>query len=322
MPKDTIPTLATVASDAKARKKARGMLASLTALLGLGAAKPTAKMSKRTLTTKRVEMEETDESSAAEEGEEESEASSVSSTEKSSEASSAEEEEEERGEAEEEEEEESVPSKPEKEERHAKKGEAEEEEEALVSRAWTAAEKAYAKVAAKVDPYGIRGPKGMRKAARRATGAKTRGEAISALHNLRHKAATADAAVIQRIAAVEAKASKIETASRKDRVEAMVSEAKAEGRAPTKALRAQLREHGNTHGTKALAKLIASLPKLATNARMPKIGSDGSVSGAPAADTQALLKAMFGDLPEEQRKAAIADFETKMRMNGAGKAEA
>lgn len=312
MPKKKIPTLGAVAAEKdeeKKAKKAKGLIASLLALVT-----PDAKMTKKTLTTKRVEMEESDDSA------EEEEESLPASTEKSSgaessEKSSAEEESGAASSAEEEEEEEAA--------KGAKKME-EEEEARAVAKGWKAAMAAYAEATKGVDAYGIKGPKGLLRAAEKATGAKGHTATLTALHGLRSKAASADAAVIQRIAAVEAKATKIEAQSRHDRVEAIVSAAKAEGRAPNKELRAQLRTFGNEHGTKKLAALVATLKPLRTDARAPKLGADGTVPGVPAADEQAVLQAMFGDLPEDKRKEAIAMYEANKRkaMNGAGKVEA
>jgi len=315
MPKTKIPTLGAVAAeqdDEKKKGRIGRALGVLAAAFGLDA--PSAKMTKKTLTTKRVEMEESDESEEEESVPPTTPAgSSAASSEMSSAGSSKEEEEEESGAASSAEEEEAA-------RKGAKKME-EEEEARAVAKGWKAAIAAYAKATEGVDAYGIKGPKGLLRAAEKATGAKGAAATLTALHGLRSKAATADAAVIQRLAQVEAKATKIETQSRKDRVDAMVKAAKAEGRAPNADLRAQLRDYGNAHGTKKLAALIATLKPLPTNAKAPKLNAEGKPEGAPEANEQEILKAMFDDLPEAQRAQAIAMYEANKRKNLNGKAE-
>ncbi len=321
MPKT--PTLGAVAAaqdDEKKKAKGASLLAKALGMLGIGG-KAAAKMTKKTLVTKRTETEESDDS--AEEEEESVPASSATSTEKSSgeassEMSSAAEEEEGAAASAEEEEEEEAKGK-----RAGKPEEEEEEARATIAKGWKAAISAYAKATKGVDAYGINGPKGLLRAAEKATGAKGATATLTALHGLRAKAATADAAVIQKIAKVDAKVNHIAAQSRKDRVDTMVRAAKAEGRASNRDLRAQLRAYGNAHGTQALAGLIVTLPKITTEARAPKLGPDGTVIGLPDAEEQAMLAATFGDLPEAQRAAAIADYRAKMKnLNGASKAEA
>lgn len=315
--KSKIPTLGAVraAEDDEANKaKGATLLAKALGLLGIGAATPSAKMTKKTLTTKRVEMEESDDSEEEEEEE-------AMSTEKSSDGADSSDAESSAKSSEEEEEEEASMA----EEKKAKRAKYEEEEEEAraVAKGWKAAIAAYAAATKGVDAYGIKGPKGLLKAAEKATGAKGASATLSALHGLRTKAQGADAAVIQRLAKVEAKATKIETTSRRERVESMVQAAKASGQAPTKALRAQLREHGNSHGTKALASLIASLPKVARTTedgeRIPHLSANGSPLGAPTAQQQVTEMAM-ADLDPEQRKVyekTRAEIASKKNLNGA-----
>ncbi len=318
MPKTKTPTLGAVAAaqdDEKKKAKGASLLTKALALLGLSAAD--AKMTKKTLVTKRTETEESDDSAEEEE-------SLPMSTEKSSgatsgeESSSAEEEEEGAAASAEEEEEEKVAK--------GKRAESEEEEEEAraVAKGWKAAITAYAKATKGIDAYGIHGPKGLLRAAEKATGAKGAHATLTALHGLRGKAADAQAAVIQRLAVVEAKATKIEASSRKDRVEAMIAAAKTEGRAPSKALRAELRTYGNEQGTKKLASLIATLKPVPTSARAPKLNADGTVPGLPSTDEQAMLQTMFGDLSPDKRAEAVAMYEAAKRknLNGASKAEA
>lgn len=307
MPKK-IPTLSAVADDEKKKGKIATALAALSSALGIGAATPDAKMSKKTVTTKRTEMEESDDS-------EEEEASVPMSTEKSSGAESSKPAASDAADSADAEADDSgaESSKP------ADKTKATDDEDAKVARGWAAAEKAYAKVASGVDAYGVRGPKGLLKMAEKATGTKGAASAISALHSLRTKAANADAAVIQRLASVEAKAIKIEASSRKDRVNAIVAKAKAEGRANSKDLRAELRTYGNERGTRALAKLVATLQKVRTLADGAR---EGKIDGAsvPAADEQKMLATMFGDLKGDAYKEAVALYEdNKRKANGAAK---
>lgn len=200
---------------------------------------PAAKMNRVTKTSKHVVTEESDEE---EESASESMSSSGSSSAGSSSMSSSSEEEEEAAAST------AKSSMP-------PKGESEEEEEAH-AKAWAAAEHAYAKAARAFDPYGVRGPKGLRKLAAKATGQKGVDAMLGALVALPRKHA-ADATVA-------AKVERLETNDRKARVDAIVTEAKIKSiaGATTKAGRESLREMGLTQGTKFLKGHLATLPKM------------------------------------------------------------
>jgi hypothetical protein len=316
MPKKTpLQAAAAEADDAQTKKKARGVLASLAALLGVGGneAQPSAKMSKRTETTKHTIVEEDDSDDAEEESEEEEEEmgseTDMTGSDADSEASSAAEEEEEEEEA---------------------SAESEEEEERAQARAIANAYKApavkeafLAAVPAKYRPSAaLRAPDRLAREMKRATGAKTIDDAMTALSRSRKTAADGGAKVIKAQAELAARVTKVETESRKQRVDAMVDAAKAAGKAPTKALRAQLREHGNAHGTKALGALIASLPVVArTSAKLPKHDEQGNPLGGPTADAQAMERAMFAHITDpKERAATIAEYRAKLaeRTNASG----
>lgn len=313
MGKTNIPTLASVA-EAEADEKKRGRLAralgAIASALNIGAAD--AKMTKKTLTTKRVEMEESDDSEEEE---------SVASTERSSGAESSEASSSAKSSEEEEEEEEAAAS----EEKHAKYEE-EEEEARAVAKGWKAAIKAYAEATRGVDAYGVKGPKGLLRAAEKATGKVGVSAVLSSLHGHRASKATADAKVIRRLAKVEAKATKVENENREERVNRMVADAKASGKAPRGEFRKYLRAFGAEHGTKKLEALIASLPQAVRTTdegeRIPHIDGRGSPLGAPTAQQQVTEMAM-ADLDPEQRKTyekTRAEIAAK-KANGAAKVE-
>ncbi len=313
--KTPLQKAANAAAEEAKQKKARGVLSSLAALLGLGGAEatvPAARMSKRTEVTKHTITEE-DDGDAAEEEEEASEAeeeemdsaTDMTGSEADSEVSSSAEEEEEAAYS-------------------------EEEEEKAISKAVTKAlaspEVKAAFLAAVPKKFreaaALRSPDRIAREMKRATGASTVDAALTALSRTRAKAATGDAKVIKATAELAARVTKVESESRAQRVEAMVTAAKAAGKAPTKALRAQLREHGNAHGTKALGALIASLPVVApTSAKIPKHDEHGNPVDAPSATVQQMEKAMFAHITNEKERAeAIAEYRANLakRTNAAG----
>ena len=285
-------TLGAVAADEKKARKARGMIASALALLGIGG--PAAKYTKTT--TKTTEEEEEDPKSAAPpSSKEEEEEEAAESTQRSS---AAEEEEEEEAmdsasdrpppKSEEEEEEESAATSKEEEE--------EEEEEGKTAKAFASADRAYRKAAKGVDAYGIRGPGALLKAAEKATGQKGIAAVLGAL-SAAPKRAKANAKI-------EADVSRLKASARRDRIDAIVDKAKSDGRAPSKALRASLRELGMQHGSAWLKGHVATLPQVRTDARIPKHDEKGAPIGAPAASDQAKMREQaLAGLSAEERKA-------------------
>ena len=311
-------SLGEVAADQKKAKEARGLLASLAALIGVGG-KPEGKMSKRTETTKHTVVEEDDEPEKKDEEEEEEDTDSGAEEEEEEEESSsaAEEEEEESDSASDKEEEE------EEEEGSAKRGKYEEEEEskALAS----AVARAYKSDAVR-SAFLAALPKGMRDVGalyvpsrlagmvRKATGSKTTTGAMSALSTDAKATRKGEERVIRKLAAVETKVRKIGHDRLKEKVSAIVDVAKSNGRAPTKELRAQLREYGMQHGAEKLTAFIASLPALPTSERIPGADAKGNPIGAPTTTDQAaaMETALFADLPPEQREKAIVDYRKRL----------
>lgn len=259
----------------------------LAAAAAVAKADPTlaAKMTKVTekYSQKKERLEETDEEEESAEGsEEEEEESAAESTQKSSEASSA-------ASSEEEEEEEEGAAK-------GKRGESEEEEEEAIARGWSAAAKAYARETKGIDAYGVRGPKGLRKAVAKATGETSIEAILGALAALPRKA-KADAKVAADVDALKAK-------GRKTDVNAIVAQAKADGRATTHELRAELRTIGMTQGPKYLRGFVAKLPKIRTRedgGRIPRTDALGNPQNVPSDEQQTREMAM-ADLSPEQRK--------------------
>ena len=312
-------SLGEVAADQKKAKEARGLLASLAALIGVGGGKPEGKMSKRTETTKHTVVEEDDEPEKKDEEEEEEDTDSGAEEEEEEEESSsaAEEEEEESDSASDKEEEE------EEEEGSAKRGKYEEEEEskALAS----AVARAYKSDAVR-SAFLAALPKGMRDVGalyvpsrlagmvRKATGSKTTTGAMSALSTDAKATRKGEERVIRKLAAVETKVAKIGRDRRREKVNAIVDVAKANGRAPTKELRAQLRNYGMQHGAEKLTAFIASLPALPTSERIPGADAKGNPIGAPTTTDQAaaMETALFADLPPEQREKAIVDYRKRL----------
>jgi hypothetical protein len=324
MPTKTTPLQAVAAKDddAKDKRKKLGLLASIASALGLGDSKTVARMSKRTEVTKHTITEEDDGDDAEEEAEdddsEEEEAEDSATDMSNSEAEEEESDEGSEAEEEEEEEEERAEYDEEEEEKAAARAIAKAYKSPAVRDAFLAAVPKKFRASA-----ALRAPDRVVREMKRATNARTIDDAMTALSRSRKSAAKGDAKVIKATAQLAARVQKVESENRKQRVDAMVNDAKAAGKAPTKALRAQLREHGNAHGTKALASLISSLPVVArTNASQPKIDGHGNPLGAPNADAQALEKSMFGHLPEKERAEAIKEYralyEKKYGANAAG----
>ena len=319
-------SLGEVAADQKKAKEARGLLASLAALIGVGGGKPEGKMSKRTETTKHTVVEEDDEPEKKDEEEEEEDTDSGAEEEEEEEESSsaAEEEEEESDSASDKEEEE------EEEEGSAKRGKYEEEEEskALAS----AVARAYKSDAVR-SAFLAALPKGMRDVGalyvpsrlagmvRKATGSKTTTGAMSALSTDAKATRKGEERVIRKLAAVETKVRKIGHDRLKEKVSAIVDVAKSNGRAPTKELRAQLREYGMQHGAEKLTAFIATLTSLPKESRIPEADASGAPKNAPARGEQARMReAALSGLDEKERKQmAEIEAEKAKGANGTGK---
>lgn len=323
----TLGAVAAAANDEKKQAKAKGMLATALAMLGIGGtAQPTAgKMRKVTETHKHVKLEEeeggSDADSSAEEEEEEeereAEESSTDMTGSDADSTGTEKSEEEEGEEEE-------------------AGAAEEEEEeASVKGLGRAVRAAYRSPEVKAAflaaiPKGLRAAAALRtpdrlfREVRKSTGAKTIDGAMTALSRQRTKAAAGDARVIKATATLAAKVTKIEAGQRAQRVEAIVKQAKAEGRAGSHDLREQLRAYGQANGSKALRALVATLPKARTTEdgeRLPKTDSEGNAIGMPGnEDQEAMLARATAGMSEKERAEFLDIYKTKAKaLNGAGR---
>lgn len=263
-----------------------------------------AKMKKVTerYSEKKERLEESDDEE--EEEEEEANSSSASSAESSEMKSSKEEEEEESA---------ATAKSEEEEEEEEERGESEEEEEEALVAAYASAHRAYKGKAKGIDAYAVRGPRALLKAVLKATGETTIAGAMGALAAMPRNAKAA--------ATVAADVAKLKAAASSDKIEGIVAEAKADGRAPTKALRAELRELGAKMGATYLRGFVAKLPKLGTSAKIPKADERGNPIGAPTAFAQERM--MGGQVPEKDRElAAKIEGEIvarKQRANGAGR---
>lgn len=304
MPKHQIPTLGAVATaktDEKRQKKAAGLFASLAALLGFSADAVPAAGKMRKVTEKHTHTKLEEESGGSESEAEEEEGStggstgsestgtdsSMSSTGGST-GTGSDAEEEEGG------------------------GKMEEEEEASAKGLGRALRAAYgspavrdAFLAALPEKHRAMGslcaPYRLLREARKATGANGVHGTMTALSQHRANTATGAAKVIKATAGLAAKVTKIEASQRAERVEALVATAKAEGRATSKDLRAQLRAYGAANGTKALKALVATLPKVAGGTeRIPRTDATGNPQGVPGADQQAREMAIADLNPAER----------------------
>lgn len=203
-----------------------------------------------------------------------------------------------------------MPSKSEEEEGAAA---SEEEEEEAIAKAWTAAEKAYAKVARGADAYGVFGPKGVRKALGKATGEANIRAALGALHALPRKQ-KADAKVVAKVEALEKKNLRAD-------VEAVVQLAKADGRANSPALRAELREMGAKMGAKYLKGFVAKLPKAGRTEANGAIRERLSEEGVPDAAAQGEMMDRFtAGMTKEQKAEFVTIYGEKAKAKSNGSA--
>jgi len=264
----------------------RAQVAADTALSTARAGMTTTKHIKHEEKVTQHEPEEEEESSAessAPSTEESSKASSAASSSASSSAASSEEEEEE--------------------------GAAEGEEEKCIAAGWAMAQKAYKAATKGVDAYGIKGPKALLKLAAKATGAP---EEINAV--------LGGLSAIPKRTKVEAKVAedveKIKAAQRKEKVHALVEKAKLEGRAPSKAQRADLRALGMQNGVSYLKSHIANLPRVQTlegGGFVPRMDNDGNpVGGATTAEQKRMMAHATAGMSAEKRAAFEADFNKRM----------
>lgn len=316
----------------KKQKKGMGMLASALALLGLA---PTAgKMRKVTETHKHVKLEEEEGGGSTDSSEEEEEEGGSESTGSTgtdggstgstgdSESEEEEEEEEERGGGKEEEEEEGGGSEEEEEEASTKgsRSLARAVGKALNS---PAVHKAYlAALPAKHREEGaLFSPHRLGHAAKKATGSKTTFAAMHGLSTLKKSAGKADAKILVKLAAVEKVTAKINGDRRKERVVAIVKVAKENGRAgaTTHDGRESLREFGMKHGTAALTKHLAAMPKIArTSALSPR--GDGTTGAPAASDQHATMRAaaVTGITDPKERDAVLKEFDAKIKTLSGG----
>lgn len=188
----------------------------------------------------------------------------------------------------------------------------EEEEEEAIAKAWVAAEKAYAKAAKGADAYGVFGPKGVRKALGKATGETGIRAALGALHALPRKA-KADAQVARDVEALKAKNVKAD-------VEAIVQTAKADGRASSPALRAELREMGAKMGARYLKGFVAKLPKAGRTAADGAVRERINNEGVPGVEAQGAMMDRFTagmSAKDKLEFEAIYNEKSKAKANGA-----
>lgn len=330
MPKPTKLQAAAVAETSeKKQKKGMGMLASALALLGLA---PTAgKMRKVTETHKHVKLEEEEGGGSTDSSEEEEEEGGSESTGSTgtdggstgSTGDSESEEEEERGGGKEEEEEEAGGSEEEEEEEASAKGSR--SLACAVGKALNspAVHKAYlAALPAKHREEGaLFSPHRLGHAAKKATGSKTTFAAMHGLSTLKKSAGKADAKILVKLAAVEKVTAKINGDRRKERVVAIVKVAKENGRAgaTTHDGRESLREFGMKHGTAALTKHLAAMPKIArTSALSPR--GDGTTGAPAASDQHATMRAaaVTGITDPKERDAVLKEFDAKIKTLSGG----
>lgn len=313
MPKTPLQRAAAAQDDDKRKKKARGLISSALALLGLStdAAAPKAKKSKviEKYSEKRERMEESDEESdadsAAEEEEEEEATGSTDGGSESTGSSSAEEEEEEEeeGAAEEEEEEARAPAAARGRTVGKVKGGSLRKAYAAADAAFLAAIPEHERLSASV-----KAPSRLLRYAKKATGQKSVDGVLGALSAMPEQR-KATARLAERV-------ERIESTTREQQIEAIVAQAKANGQAPTKDMRASLRTMGAKMGPKFLAGHVATLPRLRTEARTAKIDESGAPVGAPTTDEQAkIVGSIFAGMSDEERAKAEADM--RQRLNGA-----
>jgi len=323
-PRTALQATAAAQDDAKKQGKARKLLSSLVALIGgkTDAAAPNAKMRKVTEKHTKVRLEEEE----GYEEEEESDAGSESTEDgESTGGSEAEEEEEESdaGSAEEEEEEEEEASEEEEEEEEARaSNRARPSASVLSSKQIKAAHRAAdaAFLAAIPEPLrgaaALRSPSRVARYAKKATGAKSLDDALGALSAMPVRSAAT--------AKLEAKVDRIEATTKRDRINVIIAEAKAEGRAgaTSREGRDSMRALGAQMGPRFLRGHVATLPIAArTNARLPNSDAPGG-SGAPSNEDQARMReqAMSG-LDAKGRALFLAIESEKRKANGAAKRE-
>ena len=178
------------------------------------------------------------------------------------------------------------------------------------NKAINAAHRAYMAAAKGSDVYGILSPRKMLAAIMKATGEKTPEAAMGAL-----------AALPRRIEAEKANAAeiaKLKAKAQADEISTLVADAKTSGRAPSREMRASLRELGAKMGTRWLKGHLATLPKLGrTEADGPlQAATDGkgAPTGLPSTDEQEekMLAAMFAGYPADKRAAALEMYRADM----------
>lgn len=277
-----LPNLATAKAEEDRQTQARGILSGLAALLGLTAddATPDAKMSKRTETTKHVVMEESDDDDmeaedddCAEEAEAEEDEESTGSTGSGG-----------------------APTK------------AEEEEEKAISKAYAAADKAFAK-AVRDDPgLLLRRPSALLREAMKATGQGGASATMGALSGLR--------ATIRAQEKTAERVGKLETESRETRVNNMLAKAARAGkvtRAEVTSLKAQgMKDPAWLKGH--LAILPAKVRTTEDGPLVPREGADGTTAlGALTPDQENILKKLTGGMKPEEEAAFRAEFTKRLQ---------
>lgn len=208
-------------------------------------------------------------------------------------------------------------SKPKPSEEEEEAAASEEEEEEAIAKGLKAAHAAYLKATKGTDAYGVFGPKGIVKALTKATGEKSVKAALGALAALPRKA-KADAKVVADVAELKRNATR-------EKIEAIVAEAKADGRASSKALRSELRAMGAKMGAAYLKGFVAKLPKGGrTNhdgARIPADDGEGNALGGPDDTAQArMMEAAMQGMNAKERADFKALHKERMRKSANGAA--
>ncbi len=307
MAKTPLQVAAAAQDDAKKTKKARGILAGLAALLGLGAEDvpaPDARSSKHTVTTKRTETMEDDEE-GTEPPEDDSSSGGDDADAEAEEDSAAEH-------AEEDEDAEEAVAAPGA--AAAAAPSVAKPRKGMFRAALAAADAAF--IAAVPEQYrasaALRMPSRLVREAKHATGEKTLDGAFGALSALPTRA--------KALAKMEADVVALKADGRKRRIDEIVSAAKSEGRAGATSVagRASLRALGMAQGSQFLRSHVATLPIVApTRERIPRQDERGEVIGAPSAmDQKAMAEKARAGLGAEDAKAFDEILAEKLKMNG------
>ena len=189
------------------------------------------------------------------------------------------------------------------------KGEDGDAEEKKAAAAFAAAERRYLRDAreAGVDAYGVHGPGALLKACQKLTGETEIARVFGALAGLRSK--------LEEATKLERDVRDLKAKRAADEIEALVAQAKADGKATSKTQRAELRGIGKKHGISALTAAIKVLPVSArTSAHEARedgnaLGAFGGSDAQRDAEIEAAALAFSAD-PKERES-----FKAKLREN-------